>query len=255
MSQRPAILVAWEQADREDGETFYDAWKGREVPAAVSEANGMKIQRAFAAMYEQLSPQQRSAEAARLNEAIGDPPEYMAARAAADYWDSAVSLWGSHVGRVRSQVELQATTLAEAALAHCTYLGGFVEYPRRVETNFCVCNIGTGGNIHWEDRNGSPLCGAAWDQIVELRVGPTDRSPERFTASRIAVLGPFALAAKKQRREAMLGVKTLSGEGVLIVHGHTPLDLEAQIAPLAACVGVPSSDAYTFIASGVRAHR
>jgi hypothetical protein len=42
----------------------------------------------------------------------------------------------------------------------------------------------------------------------------------------------------------MLGVRTEAGEGIFVVRGHAPLQLEAKLAPLMACVGRATSGEY-----------
>jgi len=250
---RPAILVAWERDARERDKIFAGRYGG-EVNGARG-AHAEESQRAFAAMYEQLSPEQRSAEAARLNAAIdlseGTKENGSSAgldrQRARDWerrWHADALGWAINISSERSRVELEATTLAEAVLAHSTYLGGFPRYPRRAVTSRCVCRIATDGSIEWKDRKGDVVAGVDWDEIVELSVGPTDRPAVRSPASGPALLVRFADAARKRRREAMLVIKNTSGEGAFIVHGATPRELEARLAPLASRVGITPSDAY-----------
>jgi hypothetical protein len=82
-------------------------------------------------------------------------------------------------------------------------------------------------------------------------VRPNDRPGERITASRIALVGPFAWAAKKQRREAVLSVKATWGQALLLVHNQTPLDLEAALSALRACIGRTTSDELMRTDSGI----
>jgi hypothetical protein len=258
VANRPAVLLTFEREEAER-QAAYDAehpFGSPDPPEAVFEAHCEQDRRAFEAMYDQLTPEERAAEAARLRAAAtaAEPIEGALStmeRHQANTWDSGVACWCSTRSKERFNTERQATELAESALERCSYLGGFLGHPRRVDFCSGEFSVGIKANIGWMDRRGNPVCWVDWPEILEFRVGATDRGSERFTASRLALVGPFALAFKKQRREAMLAVKTTSGEGMFIVHGHTPIELEAQLAPLSACIGVPPSDAYMSVDSGL----
>lgn len=88
------------------------------------------------------------------------------------------------------------------------------------------------------------VCATNWQEIEGIAIRPTDRAQERVTAPRVAALGVFALGARKQRREAKLSVKTSSGQGIFLVRGATPSELQARLGPLIACVGQKTSEAY-----------
>ena len=256
-ADRPAPLVAYERDDAEREAAYRTEHPfGSPDREAAFEAYCEQNRRAFEAMYDQLTPEERAAEAARLRAAAtaAEPIEGRLStmeRDQANMWDSSVEYWSIRRANARFDTEGQATELAGAALQRCSYLGGFLGHPRRVDFCSGEFSVGMKANIGWMDRRGNPVCWVDWPEILEFRVGATDRGSERFTASRLALVGPFALAFKKQRREAMLAVKTTSGEGLFIVHGHTPIELEAQLAPLSACIGVPPSDAYRSVDSGL----
>ncbi len=211
------------------------------VPTAEAERRQLEESiAAFGEMYAALSPQQRRAEIDRLNMTLATEPAGACFDALT--WQSLAQAWASRWSRERGGLERQAAELAESALARCSYLGGLSTHPVAAETFGCSCHISEAGELWWADRAGRPVVAVHWTDIVGLRTGATDRGAERVTATRTAAFGLFALGMKKTRQEGMLGVKTSSGEAIFIVHGLSPLALEARLAPLVACVEVPTSD-------------
>jgi hypothetical protein len=253
----------------------YRAWDATQEAQLVdaSEADNeafvdAAIQR-FGAMWEQLTPDERLAESTRLAHAVADQPgkttaEWLAERQsagtrteqsdtdwerqraemAATSWTSLVGAWCSHRASELLKQEHVAEELAERAFARCTYLGGHPNFPR--PATGCDASVLVGEWIQF----GPPAGGRVdlevrWSELTGLEVRPTDRAGERVTATRVAFLGLFAWAAKKQRREAVLAVHTTCGDAVLIVKGLSPVELEASLSPLSHCIGRPSSRDYS----------
>jgi hypothetical protein len=84
------------------------------------------------------------------------------------------------------------------------------------------------------DRRNGVAFGVHWSELVDIDVRANDRPGERIIASRIALVGPFAWAAKNSAGKRVLAIKATWGEALLLVHGQTPLELEAALSPLRA---------------------
>lgn len=249
---RPPDLVAFEDEQARREAEFEATWGCKPFDAAAPEeavvAYGEAKTKAFAQVFLKLTPAEHEAERSRRQrkgESLG------LAYLLVEEWDVSVAAACSQIsynltvlGNARSRAEMQAITGAEGVLKHCSYLGGFGAYPRPASNCAMMRHIATGGNLHWRNVRGETVCATTWPEVVAITVTATDRSQDRITATRVAAVGIFALGAKKPRREAKLSVKTRSGEGIFIVKGRTPSELQAQLAPLAACIGQPTSEDY-----------
>jgi hypothetical protein len=308
VADRPAALLALEHED-DEREAAYLAehpFGSPDPPVAVAEAFRDERQRAFAAMYEQLTSEERLAESARLNAAAADKPEitidvwrdeqrstttstwqiedpedwtdsdwrsardlagrtdeeiardirlnqraqasvanleHQVAASKALMWHGRVGLWCAHKSVQRGQEQRVAQELAEQALTRCAYLGGHPRFPQQATR--CDATVLVGQWMQWGPPPGGHVdLEVLWAELTGLEVRSTDRPGERVTATRIALLGLFAWAAKKQRREAVLVVSATWGQAMLIVHGLDAVELEAALSPLVTCIGRPSARDY-----------
>jgi len=197
--------------------------------------------RAEMARYNAMSAEERRAEEDRLRSAVENATpgiEQVVAESALSKWDLLAEL------RERADLSRQyaaeaegrtarhaAETTAEDALTRCTYLGGCPDFPRAGAT--AVGHVGIGHGLFFHARDGLAL-EVEWSDLLGLDVQPTDRAPERVTATRLLAVGLFAWAIKKQRREAILVMKATWGEAYVKVQGKSPVELKAALAPLMA---------------------
>ena len=241
--ERPAAMVAWEHEDAERSQRQAEQYpRAAMVPEAVRTARAEEMRGSFAVAWQTLSAAERAAEFAHLNALLRDDPA--GSHSTVSLRNSLITATNAHEMRLRGEVELEGCVAAQNALGRCRYLGGFTGYPNPADTWTFVCGVGATGELQWLDRRHDYVAVAAWPDVREMRVGPSDRGADRVTASRAATFGVFALGARKQRREAMLAVKTATGEGIFIVHGRTPLELQAALAPLVSRIGETTSDEF-----------
>jgi hypothetical protein len=67
-----------------------------------------------------------------------------------------------------------------------------------------------------------------WSEVTALDVTDGEDS-SRFTATRIAALGPFALAAKKHKHSALVVISTTDGDFLVEVSKMTAVELRARL--------------------------
>jgi hypothetical protein len=89
------------------------------------------------------------------------------------------------------------------------------------------------------DKNGVSLRGLStiftipWQEITDLDVDGAENASKRVTAGRVAVIGVFALVAKKHVKDSMLIVTTASGDQALFHSSQfTALELRQKLLPL-----------------------
>jgi hypothetical protein len=276
-AERPAVLIAYEREREQRDAVMRERWGDRwfldappEILDPQAEADGLALARAFSSLTpaEIQAEEQRCAAVAndlrRQADAETDPA---AARSLCIQADMCIDGWHSLkasanatisyqltiLHNARSRAETEAITLAEAALANCSYLGGFPGYAQPARRCALLGHVGTHGNLHWRTSRDTVVAAVKWPEIQSITVTSSDRGQERVTATRFAAFGLLALGTKKQRREAQLLIKTASGEGSFTVRRLPPAALQAQLAPLIACVGSKTSDEYTAQIANVKA--
>ena len=166
---RPVAVVVWERRERRRFATWHrDLADCEQVAADDYEEFVIAGRPLFFFMYEQLSPQQRQAEAERLNAALETNARDETARWGARLWDSHVKAWHHQRCREREHAESEAIREGEAALTRCTYLGGCSNYPPRPGSAM----------------RSSALAAKAASRSPGALVGPSVRSPgERSPSS------------------------------------------------------------------------
>jgi hypothetical protein len=84
-----------------------------------------------------------------------------------------------------------------------------------------------------ESEHRDVLVDVKWHEITAVAAEGPDAMRERFTATRIALLGPFALALpKKMKNECYLVVEGAFGEFFFAVKRGSVQELRAELAPL-----------------------
>jgi hypothetical protein len=101
-----------------------------------------------------------------------------------------------HQARLRDT----AVQAAEDALRSCSCLGGLPLVPAPIKR--CSFMLLLQSNQILLDCRPRPSYELPWDAVRDVEVRHTDRVAERVTATRVATLGIFAWAAKKQRKKA-----------------------------------------------------
>jgi hypothetical protein len=147
--------------------------------------------------YRAMTAGQRRDEEARLEQAAsGGEPE---AQTALSGWRAVgqmvTALEPIHQARLRYAAE-QA---AEDALRSCSYLGGLRLVPAPIKR--CSFMLLLQSNQILLDCRPRPSYELPWDAVRDVEVRHTDRVAEPVTATRVATLGIFAWAAKKQRKQ------------------------------------------------------
>jgi hypothetical protein len=169
--------------------------------------------------------------------------KHQVAASEAHWWHARVDAWCAHKSVQRGQEQRVAEECAVQALTRCTYLGGHPRFPQQATR--CDASVVVGQWMQWGPPPGGHVdLEVLWAELTGLEVRSTDRPGERVTATRIALLGLFAWAAKKQRREAVLVVSATWGQAMLIVHGLDAVELEAALSPLVTCIGRSSARDY-----------
>jgi hypothetical protein len=93
-----------------------------------------------------------------------------------------------------------------------TYHGGLLDHPK--SHSGCVLRI---------DKNGVSLVklhtifSISWSDITDLEVEGPEQASQRFTATRLALLGPLGLAFKKSKKSTVIQVSTKSGDLAVFV--------------------------------------
>lgn len=73
-----------------------------------------------------------------------------------------------------------------------------------------------------------------WDQVTDISVDGPESASKRVTAGRVAMLGVFALAAKKKTKSSVILVDTLSGDQAVFETAKAlPHEIAPKLAPLA----------------------
>lgn len=200
-----------------------------EVEQAMAEAR---------ARVEPMTDAERAAERRRLQAAVdgaGDQWERMAAESGLRSFDALIMYLDAIDQNAAVRRNRVAEESAETALGRCTYLGGIPGQPGPVPQ--CSLDVMVGHHVVVDGNRLADTLVIDWADIRDISVDATDRASERVTGTRIAALGPFAWAFKKQRREAALVIETSWGEAIFLVHGRSPLELRAALAPLTRSLG------------------
>jgi len=122
------------------------------------------------------------------------------------------------------------------------YLGG---WPGHIKTY-----TGKFAKVLVVDRRGVSLRGLStiftipWQEITDLEVDGAGSVSKRVTAGRVAVMGIFALAAKKKTKDSMLIVTTASGDQALFHSSRiTALELREKLLPIITQIRKAKADA------------
>jgi hypothetical protein len=98
--------------------------------------------------------------------------------------------------------------------------------------------IGEGG-IRVRPGIGKSFIDEPWSSITELAAEGPDQVSSRFTATRLLLAGPLALAFKKKQKVGYLVASGEFGEFLFEVKGKTPIELRAKIAPWLGRIAAP----------------
>jgi hypothetical protein len=71
----------------------------------------------------------------------------------------------------------------------------------------------------------------AWEHVLGIEIEGPDTVQRRFTATRLAFLGPFALAVPKRQKVAFVVIATQDGDTFFRIDGITHMQLRAQLSP------------------------
>jgi hypothetical protein len=72
-----------------------------------------------------------------------------------------------------------------------------------------------------------------WSEIASIDVAGPDTAESRVTATRVLLIGIFALAAQKKSKLAVVTVRTNAGEEVrFVIHSATSVEVENALWPL-----------------------
>jgi hypothetical protein len=116
------------------------------------------------------------------------------------------------------------------------YLGGHPRSPKPVAN----CAIGIAGDGVTVQRLFTTLIHEPWVNVSALTAEGPAEVQTRFTATRLAVLGPLALAFKKEKNSAcFIAVEGRFGQFVVEVKKKSVYQLRAELAPWQGLVGLP----------------
>ena len=238
---RPVALIVWARRERKR----LNIWLGQYIenggiPAADYHAFLETGRPLFFFMYEQLSPAQRDAESTRLAAAITASPGDETAKSDAYIWHHHVQAWNSERSRARRKAEIEATRAATGALTHCTYLGGYRDFPARAQLCAAIVSIGRGGGFSFRTRSEREICSIPWPEICGLHVLPANDATQpiapRLRWRSVSLIG--------KRREAAFRIITIKGDATILVRGCDTSELRDKLAKLSDCIGQPAADAY-----------
>ena len=238
----PAAPRAIAERDRRTAELF-DSFQQQYGDNPPEEAQQRKV-----ALYGQIcveaidamTDQELADETARLRAIAEAAPEGVETQIATNTkrtWEFDVARRRSETSKLMRDRQLAAANQANAALTRCDYLGGMPDAPS--EARGCCVEVDPGIEVLWGPAKSATVLGSiSWSAVTAIEVG-ANGAADRYTATRLAALGPLGLAFKKSRREATLVLQTDVGAAYFTVHGRTPLQLEAALAPARACIGEP----------------
>jgi hypothetical protein len=117
------------------------------------------------------------------------------------------------------------------------YLGGWSEHPKAHKgQNLFINSEGLRLKVF------ATTLLIPWDQVQGIEVEGPEQAGKRVSAGRVAMIGIFALAAKKSVKSAVLTVTLNPGEqAVFQTHSWMALDLKAKLAPVLSHFRQPSS--------------
>lgn len=113
-------------------------------------------------------------------------------------------------------------------LRNTIYLGSHPEWTgqeKHVDITFFVQGVQVG-------RGEMTLMSRWWSEVSQLRAEDRDEIQHRITASRILVMGVFALALPKTRARSFLTVADARGEWIFSVPNLSSIELSSGIRPL-----------------------
>jgi hypothetical protein len=128
--------------------------------------------------------------------------------------------------------------MSRAVVLHGRYLGG---HPARESPTQAGLKIDESGVVMFPAigmtfRPGKGRFEEPWSNVTELAAEGPDQVASRFTATRLFLGGPLALAFKKKEKVGYVAVRGGFGEFLFEVKGKTPIELRAKLAPWASQV-------------------
>jgi hypothetical protein len=115
------------------------------------------------------------------------------------------------------------------SVSETTYHGGWTPHPQSHKND--ILRI---------DKKGISLSGfktiftIPWEQVTDISVDGPENASKRVTAGRVAMLGVFALAAKKKTKSTVILVDTLSGDQAVFETAKAlPHEIGPKLTPLA----------------------
>lgn len=127
-----------------------------------------------------------------------------------------------HLASTRSDLRIENPNIP-LGLGLCTYVGGFESQPTAIEsirTTVYPSGIAAG-----------PIA-IPWSTVLDIWVYGPDTAHSQVTVPRVLLLGVFALAVPKSKKQSFLVIETEPGQGVIECHSHTSAELRSFIEPL-----------------------
>jgi hypothetical protein len=122
--------------------------------------------------------------------------------------------------------------LRQFTIGKCAYLGGWPEHPK------AHGNEKTSNSLVVDDkglryRGLTTIFAIPWEQVTGMEIEGPEQASKRISGARVAMIGIFALAAKKKVKSAVITVVTKDGdEAVFQTHDWLALDLHAKLTPV-----------------------
>jgi hypothetical protein len=115
------------------------------------------------------------------------------------------------------------------SVSETTYHGGWTPHPQSHKNDILRIDK-TGISL----RGFKTIFTIPWEQVTDISVDGPENASERVTAGRVAMMGVFALAAKKKTKSAVILIDTLSGDQAVFETAKVlPHEIGPKLTPLA----------------------
>ncbi len=141
--------------------------------------------------------------------------------------------------RPRAGCRLATNRMARHVLLGGRYLGGHPAREREL-ASAALLTIDDNG-VRVKPSIGRTFIEEPWSKITELAAEGPDQVASRFTATRLLLAGPLALAFKKKEKMGYIAARGEFGEFLFEVKGKTPQELRAKIAPWSSRITRPAA--------------
>jgi hypothetical protein len=137
--------------------------------------------------------------------------------------------WWQQPDGLRSLGFMKALTLSNVA-----YFGGWSEHPDPIGKGTLSLTVDGNG---FTARKLKAVFTIPWAVVADIAVEGPEEASQRFTATRLALMGPFGLAFKKDRKGskvALVTETTIDGdEAIFQIDGKIPREIQPKLMPLA----------------------